>query len=79
MTEDDYDFKRVGWMDKPWEFTITPDMGGGRFDTNLPGDSNQGHTCGAALKEADGRQGRGARIFEDLVSDITKRHRAPRP
>jgi len=53
MTEDDYDLQRVGWMDKPWEFAITLDMGFGRFDTNLPGNSNKGHTYGTALGEED--------------------------
>ena len=33
------------------EFTITLDMGFGRFDTNLPGNSNQSHTYGEALSE----------------------------
>ena len=53
MTEDDYDLERVGWIDKPWEFTITLDMGFGRFDTNVPGNSNKGHTYGAALSEEE--------------------------
>ena len=28
-------------------------MGFGRFDTNLPGNSNKGHTYGAALSEEE--------------------------
>ena len=35
------------------EFTITLDMGFGRLDTNLPGNSNKGHTHGAALSEEE--------------------------
>jgi mono/diheme cytochrome c family protein len=51
MTADDYDLQKVGWIDKPWEFTVTLDQGFGRFDTNVPGNSNQGHTYGADLGE----------------------------
>lgn len=47
--DDDYDLGRVGWIDKPGEFTITLDMSFGRFDTSLAGNSNRGHTYGADL------------------------------
>jgi mono/diheme cytochrome c family protein len=47
--DDDYDFDRVGWKDKPGEVTVTLDTGFGKFDTSLAGNSNQGHTYGADL------------------------------
>lgn len=51
MSADDYDLKRVGWMDKPGEVTLTLDPGFGRFDTSVAGNSNKGHDYGANLAE----------------------------
>jgi cytochrome c5 len=47
--DEDYDFQRVGWKDKPNEVTVTLDQTFGKFDASQPGYSNQGHTYGAAL------------------------------
>jgi mono/diheme cytochrome c family protein len=51
MTADDYNLEKVGWLDKPGETTFTLDMGFGRFDTNVAGNSNKGHDYGAELPE----------------------------
>ena len=49
--DDDYDLDKVGWKDKPGEFSVTLDTGFGKFDTSLPGNSNKGHTYGADFSD----------------------------
>lgn len=53
MSADDYDLERVGWMSKPFDAELTLDGSFGTFDASRPGNSNQGHTYGADLGEAE--------------------------
>jgi mono/diheme cytochrome c family protein len=53
-SEDDYDLKKVGWMNKPEDVQVlTLDGSGGTYDTTRNGDSNKGHTYGAHLNADD--------------------------
>lgn len=50
MSADDYDFEKIGWKDKPFDTTFwTLDQRQGAYFTSDPGNSNKGHTYGAAL------------------------------
>ena len=47
---DDYDYEKVGWKDKAFDLRFwTLDQRQGAYYTTDPGNSNKGHTYGAAL------------------------------
>ncbi|HEY6877346.1 MAG TPA: hypothetical protein VI299_04970 [Polyangiales bacterium] len=54
---DDYDWEALGWKDKPLDLDIwTLDQNFGIYNTSEPGNSNKGHTYGAALSPEERRQ-----------------------
>ncbi|HEY6881449.1 MAG TPA: hypothetical protein VI299_25665 [Polyangiales bacterium] len=57
MSADDYDWDAVGWKDKPLDLDIwTLDQNFGIYNTAEDGNSNKGHTYGAALTPAERKQ-----------------------
>jgi mono/diheme cytochrome c family protein len=54
MSDDDYDFAQVGWMNKPLDLQgLSLDFSQGVYDTRRPGYSNRGHTYAAHLSATE--------------------------